>query len=177
MKITFFVFCQYTHGVTRRLFGPHDTLPCVLISVVFLLMFLRLWRLFVSCVQQPLILDLTLRDTFNMFIFSMYIRPISRLFVELMVVKGLNNNFGTFSNHVYAMHHQSDKAVFSWKLTGLIALIIIMAVVMRMEMKVLIIMNLTVYKELMMSMSYTFLTSSCKNLQQRFYLGLRRNLS
>jgi len=24
--------CQYTHGVTRRLLGPHDTLPCVLIN-------------------------------------------------------------------------------------------------------------------------------------------------
>ena len=25
--------CKYTHGVARRLLGPHDTLPCVLITV------------------------------------------------------------------------------------------------------------------------------------------------
>ena len=25
--------CQYTHGVARRLLGPHKTLPCVLILI------------------------------------------------------------------------------------------------------------------------------------------------
>ena len=30
-KLRFLSSCQYTHGVTRRLLGPHDTLPCVLI--------------------------------------------------------------------------------------------------------------------------------------------------
>ena len=30
-KLRFLSSCQYTHGVARRL-GPHDTLPCVLIS-------------------------------------------------------------------------------------------------------------------------------------------------
>ena len=31
-KLRFVSSCQYTHGVARRLLGPHDTLPCVLIS-------------------------------------------------------------------------------------------------------------------------------------------------
>ena len=31
-KLHFLSSCQYTHGVARRLLGPHDTLPCVLIS-------------------------------------------------------------------------------------------------------------------------------------------------
>ena len=31
-KLRFLSSCQYTHGVARRLLGPHDTLPCVLIS-------------------------------------------------------------------------------------------------------------------------------------------------
>ena len=31
-KLRFFSSCQYTHGVARRLLGPHDTLPCVLIE-------------------------------------------------------------------------------------------------------------------------------------------------
>ena len=30
-KLRFLSSCQYTHGVVRRLLGPHDTLPCVLI--------------------------------------------------------------------------------------------------------------------------------------------------
>ena len=30
-KLRFLFSCQYTTGVTRRLLGPHDTLPCVLI--------------------------------------------------------------------------------------------------------------------------------------------------
>ena len=30
-KLLFLSSCQYTHGVARRLLGPHDTLPCVLI--------------------------------------------------------------------------------------------------------------------------------------------------
>ena len=29
--MTFPSSCQYTHGVARRLLGPHDTLSCVLI--------------------------------------------------------------------------------------------------------------------------------------------------
>ena len=32
-KLRFLSSCQYTHGVARRLLGPHDTLPCVLIYV------------------------------------------------------------------------------------------------------------------------------------------------
>ena len=31
VKMSFFSSCQYTHGVARWLFGPHDTLSCVLI--------------------------------------------------------------------------------------------------------------------------------------------------
>ena len=31
-KLRFVSSCQYTHGIARRLLGPHDTLPCVLIS-------------------------------------------------------------------------------------------------------------------------------------------------
>ena len=31
-KLRFLSSCQYTHGVARRLLGPHDTLPCVLIG-------------------------------------------------------------------------------------------------------------------------------------------------
>ena len=31
-KLRFLSSCQYTHGVARRLLGPHDTLPCVLIK-------------------------------------------------------------------------------------------------------------------------------------------------
>ena len=30
-KLRFLSSCQYTHGVARRLLGPHDTLTCVLI--------------------------------------------------------------------------------------------------------------------------------------------------
>ena len=33
-KLRFLSSCQYTHGVARRLLGPHDTLPCVLIICV-----------------------------------------------------------------------------------------------------------------------------------------------
>ena len=33
-KLRFLSSCQYTHGVARRLLGPHDTLPCVLIIVL-----------------------------------------------------------------------------------------------------------------------------------------------
>ena len=33
-KLHFLSSCQYTHGVARRLLGPHDTLPCVLILVI-----------------------------------------------------------------------------------------------------------------------------------------------
>ena len=33
-KVHFLSSCQYTHGVARRLLGPHDTLPCVLIYIV-----------------------------------------------------------------------------------------------------------------------------------------------
>ena len=32
-KLRFLSSCQYTHGVARRLLGPHDTLPCVLIYI------------------------------------------------------------------------------------------------------------------------------------------------
>ena len=32
-KLRFLSSCQYTTGVARRLLGPHDTLPCVLITV------------------------------------------------------------------------------------------------------------------------------------------------
>ena len=32
--MTFRSSCQYTHGVARRLLGPHDTLPCVLIIII-----------------------------------------------------------------------------------------------------------------------------------------------
>ena len=31
-KLRFVSSCQYTHGVARRLLGPHDTLPCVLME-------------------------------------------------------------------------------------------------------------------------------------------------
>ena len=31
-KLPFLSSCQYTHGVARRLLGPHGTLPCVLIK-------------------------------------------------------------------------------------------------------------------------------------------------
>ena len=31
-KSRLFSSCKYTHGVARRLLGPHDTLPCVLIN-------------------------------------------------------------------------------------------------------------------------------------------------
>ena len=34
-KLCFLSSCQYTHGVVRRLLGPHDTLPCVLITGMF----------------------------------------------------------------------------------------------------------------------------------------------
>ena len=34
-KLRFLSSCQYTHGVARRLLGPHDTLPCVLIYMCF----------------------------------------------------------------------------------------------------------------------------------------------
>ena len=33
VKMTFLSSCQYTHGVARRLLGPHDTLSCVLIYI------------------------------------------------------------------------------------------------------------------------------------------------
>ena len=39
-KLRFLSSCQYTHGVARRLLGPHDTLPCVLI--------LKHWKFHVS---------------------------------------------------------------------------------------------------------------------------------
>ena len=31
LKLHLLSSCKYTHGVARRLLGPHDTLPCVLI--------------------------------------------------------------------------------------------------------------------------------------------------
>ena len=31
-KLRFLSSCQYTHGVARRFLGPHDTLPCVLMT-------------------------------------------------------------------------------------------------------------------------------------------------
>ena len=34
-KLRFLSSCQYTHGVARRLLGPHDTLPCVLNKMIF----------------------------------------------------------------------------------------------------------------------------------------------
>ena len=40
-KLRFLSSCQYTHGVARRLLGPHDTLPCVLICI--------------SCVERPVV--------------------------------------------------------------------------------------------------------------------------
>ena len=36
-KLRFLSSCQYTHGVARRLLGPHDTLPCVLIYIINIL--------------------------------------------------------------------------------------------------------------------------------------------
>ena len=36
-KLRFLSSCQYTHGVAHRLLGPHDTLLCVLILVIMLL--------------------------------------------------------------------------------------------------------------------------------------------
>ena len=40
-KLRFLSSCQYTHGVARRLLGPHDTLPCVLIYIyIFLYSFI-----------------------------------------------------------------------------------------------------------------------------------------
>ena len=33
-KSHFLFSCQYTHGVACWLLGPHDTLPCVLISII-----------------------------------------------------------------------------------------------------------------------------------------------
>ena len=33
LKLRLLSSCKYTHGVARRLLGPHDTLPCVLIFV------------------------------------------------------------------------------------------------------------------------------------------------
>ena len=33
-KLRFLSSCQYTHGVARWLLGPHDTLPCVLMSTI-----------------------------------------------------------------------------------------------------------------------------------------------
>ena len=36
-KLRFLSSCQYTHGVARRLLGPHDTLPCVLILIAYTL--------------------------------------------------------------------------------------------------------------------------------------------
>ena len=35
-KLRFLSSCQYTHGVARRLLGPHDTLPCVLIHGIYM---------------------------------------------------------------------------------------------------------------------------------------------
>ena len=35
-KLRFLSSCQYTHGVARRLLGPHDTLPCVLILYIYI---------------------------------------------------------------------------------------------------------------------------------------------
>ena len=35
-KLHFLSSCQYTHGVARRLLGPHDTLPCVLMNYISL---------------------------------------------------------------------------------------------------------------------------------------------
>ena len=35
-KLRFLSSCQYTHGVARRLLGPHDTLPCVLIYKAYI---------------------------------------------------------------------------------------------------------------------------------------------
>ena len=31
--------CQYTHGVVRRLLGPYDTLPCVLIYMCVIIFY------------------------------------------------------------------------------------------------------------------------------------------
>ena len=45
-KLRFVSSCQYTHGVARRLLGPHDTLPCVLIL-------LRVHSLKLSRVKLP----------------------------------------------------------------------------------------------------------------------------
>ena len=36
-KLRFLSSCQYTHGVARRLLGPHDTLPCVLICIIYII--------------------------------------------------------------------------------------------------------------------------------------------
>ena len=41
--------CKYTHGVARRLLGPHDTLPCVLIVLycrIYLITFVILQNFF-----------------------------------------------------------------------------------------------------------------------------------
>ena len=35
-KLRILSSCQYTHGVARRLLGPHDTLPCVLMKIIII---------------------------------------------------------------------------------------------------------------------------------------------
>ena len=47
-KLRFLSSCQYTHEVARRLLGPHDTLPCVLIKSVPLLQFIMFSRILVQ---------------------------------------------------------------------------------------------------------------------------------
>ena len=50
-KLRFVSSCQYTHGVARRLLGPHDTLPCVLIYNHIIMMF----QIFKNAVHIPVV--------------------------------------------------------------------------------------------------------------------------
>ena len=61
-KLRFLSSCQYTctHGVARRLLGPHDTLPCVLIVCQFHSFWLIFQNLNVHfCAWLSLLVNLT----------------------------------------------------------------------------------------------------------------------
>ena len=51
-KLRFLSSCQYTHGVARRLLGPHDTLPCVLIFTTYFLCRSHKSRVYVATLTQ-----------------------------------------------------------------------------------------------------------------------------
>ena len=60
-KLRFLSSCQYTHGVARRLLGPHDTLPCVMIksgikAYKFLQMHLRILKIGIPIFGLPVFL-------------------------------------------------------------------------------------------------------------------------